>query len=86
VRVSTPAQAERALSVPGQRRAIEAYAAQHGEVIAQEYVEPGRSGRNANRKAFRQMLEDVLRPGSDIAVIVVHQTSRLAATRPRPAW
>ena len=78
LRVSTPAQAERALSVPGQRRAIEAYAAQHGQIIVREYVEAGRSGRNTNRKEFRQMLEDVLRPGSDIAVIVVHQTSRFS--------
>lgn len=37
LRVSTPTQAERALSVPGQRRAIEMYAAQHGQRIAREY-------------------------------------------------
>lgn len=78
LRVSTPTQAERALSVPGQRHAIEMYAAQHGQAIAREYVEAGCSGRSLNRKAFRHMLEDVLRPGSDIAVILVHQTSRFS--------
>lgn len=78
LRVSTPTQAERALSVPGQRHAIEMYAAQHGQPIAREYVEAGCSGRSLNRKAFRQMLEDVFRPGSDIAVILVHQTSRFS--------
>lgn len=78
LRVSTPAQADHALSIPGQRRAIEMFAAQHGQTIAREYVEPGCSGRTLNRRAFRHMLEDVLRPGSDIAVIVVHQTSRFS--------
>ncbi len=78
LRVSTAAQAERELSVPAQRRGVLAYAARHGKSIAHEYVEPGCSGRNANRKVFRQMLEDVLRPGSDVAVIVVYQTSRFS--------
>ena len=78
LRVSTAAQAERELSVPAQRRGVQAYAARHGKTIDREYVEPGCSGRNAHRKAFRQMLEDVLRPGSDVAVIVVYQTSRFS--------
>ena len=78
LRVSTPTQADHALSIPGQRRAIAMYAAQHGQVIAREYVEAGRSARSLNRKAFREMLEDVFQPGSDIAVILVHQTSRFS--------
>ena len=76
VRVSTTEQAERDLSLPAQRRAIETYAKAHGATIAREFVEEGHSGTDPHRPAFRCMLEDALRPGSDVAVIVVHHSSR----------
>lgn len=77
LRVSTSEQAERELSLPAQRRAVQEYAARSGRPIAREYVEAGCSGTSANRRAFRQMLEDVFRPGSDVGTVVVHHTSRL---------
>jgi len=76
LRVSTPEQAERDLSLPAQRRAVEAYAATHGASIVREFVEEGHSGTDPNRPAFRRMLEDAIRPGSDVAAIVVHHSSR----------
>lgn len=76
LRVSTPEQAAKDLSLPAQREAVEEYARRNGQVIAHEYIESGCSGTDINRKAFRQMLEDVLKPGSDIGTIVVHHTSR----------
>ena len=76
LRVSTPEQAAKDLSLPAQREAVAEYARRSGQEIAQEYLESGCSGTDINRKAFRQMLEDVLRPGSDIGTIVVHHTSR----------
>ena len=76
LRVSTPEQAAKDLSVPAQREAVAEYARRSGQEIAREYLESGCSGTDINRKAFRQMLEDVLRPGSDIGTIVVHHTSR----------
>ena len=76
LRVSTHEQAERDLSLPAQRHAVEEYAARHGVQIAREYVEAGCSGTNSNRKAFRKMLEDVLRPNSTVGTVVVHHTSR----------
>ena len=76
LRVSTSEQAERELSLPAQRRAVQDYAARHGRMISREYVEAGCSGTSANRKAFREMLEDVFRPGSDVGTVVVHHTSR----------
>ena len=76
LRVSTSEQVERELSLPAQRRAVQDYAARHGRTISREYVEAGCSGTNANRKAFREMLEDVFRPGSDVGTVVVHHTSR----------
>jgi DNA invertase Pin-like site-specific DNA recombinase len=76
VRVSTTEQAERDLSLPAQRRAIDTYVKAHGAAIAREFVEEGHSGTDPHRPAFRCMLEDALRPGSDVAVIVVHHSSR----------
>jgi DNA invertase Pin-like site-specific DNA recombinase len=66
LRVSTPEQAAKDLSFPAQREAVEEYAHRNGRGIAREYLESGCSGTDINRKAFRQMLEDVLKPGSDI--------------------
>jgi site-specific DNA recombinase len=76
LRVSTPEQAAKDLSLPAQREAVEEYARRNGQVIVREYLESGCSGTDINRKAFRQMLEDVLKPGSNIGTIVVHHTSR----------
>jgi site-specific DNA recombinase len=76
LRVSTHEQAERDLSLPAQRYAVEEYAVRHGVKIAREYVEAGCSGTSANRKAFRKMLENVLRPNSTVGTVVVHHTSR----------
>lgn len=75
-RVSTTEQAERDLSLPAQRHAIAEYAARHGAQITREYVEAGSSGSDPHRRELRRMIGDVLAPGSDIGVIVVHHTSR----------
>jgi site-specific DNA recombinase len=76
LRVSTPEQAERELSLPAQRHAPQEYAMRHGADIAREYVETGSSGLNPHRPVFRRMLEDALRPDGDIGVIVVHPCRR----------
>jgi len=82
LRVSTPEQAAKDLSLPAQREAVEEYARRNGHVITREYLESGCSGTDINRRAFRQMLEDVLKPGSDIGTIVVHHTSRFTRSTP----
>ncbi|HEY0252656.1 MAG TPA: recombinase family protein, partial [Kofleriaceae bacterium] len=76
LRVSTAEQAERDLSLPAQRRAVEDYATRHGATVAREYLEAGCSGVSTNRKAFKQMLEDVMKPNSTVGTVVVHHTSR----------
>jgi len=76
LRVSTAEQAEKDLSIPAQRESVAVYAKRYGKFIDREYLEPGRSGTDLKRKAFHQMLEDVLKPGSNIGVIIVHHTSR----------
>jgi len=76
LRVSTPEQAERELSLPAQRDAVESFARRRNACIAREYVEPGASGKSPHRPTFRRMLEDVFAPNSDVGTIVVHHTSR----------
>jgi site-specific DNA recombinase len=75
-RVSTAEQAEKDLSLPAQRKAIAKFAARHGAAIAQEYVEAGAPGTDANRPVFNRLLGDVLKPTSTIGTIVAHHTSR----------
>lgn len=76
LRVSTVEQAEKDLSLTAQRRSAEEFAARQGAVIDHHYVEPGASGTDTHRTVFNELLGDALRPGSAIAVIVVHHTSR----------
>jgi len=76
LRVSTPGQAERELSLPAQCAAIAEFAARRAVTIAREYADVGVSGTDPRRREYRRMLEDVYAPGSDIKTIVVHHTSR----------
>jgi site-specific DNA recombinase len=76
LRVSTVEQAEKELSLTAQRHSAEEFAARHDAVIDHHYLEPGASGTDTHRAVFNELLGDALRPGSTIAVIVVHHTSR----------
>ncbi len=75
-RVSTVEQAERELSLPAQIDALRRYCAQRGYEVAAEYVEPGASGTDDNRKVFKSMLEAALAPSADVQAILVLHTSR----------
>jgi DNA invertase Pin-like site-specific DNA recombinase len=56
-RVSTDEQANRDLSVPFQIDRIERYAAAHGYVIVDRFLDEGYSGESMNRPAMSRMLE-----------------------------
>lgn len=71
-------QAEKELSLTAQRRSADEFAARHDAVIDHHYVEAGASGTDTHRAVFNELLGDALAPGSTIAVIVVHHTSRFA--------
>lgn len=75
-RVSTAEQAERDLSLPAQVGFITKKSSERGYRMLREFVEPGASGTDDNRKVFRQMLEFVLTPSNDVQAILVYQTSR----------
>lgn len=75
-RVSTVEQAERDLSLPAQLGSLKRYAADRGYRVIAEYVEPGASGRDDNRRTFKRMMEDVMAPSSDVDAVLVVHTSR----------
>jgi site-specific DNA recombinase len=76
MRVSTAEQAERDLSIPAQRKQLRDFARTRGYIIVEEFVEPGKSGRDANRPEFNRMIERVLAPSSSVGAVLVWSTSR----------
>lgn len=75
-RVSTAEQAEKDSSLPAQLGSLRKHCAERGIAVVHEYVEPGASATDDNRRVFKRMLEDVLAPDSDIDAILVYHTSR----------
>ena len=69
------------LSVAAQLRALRNYAAQHGYVIAREYVDEAESGRVADRPEFRKLLDAGGRPQAPFQVILVWKFSRFTRKR-----
>ena len=69
------------LSVAAQLRALRNYAAQHGYVVAREYVDEAESGRIAARPQFRAMLDATSRPSASFQVILVWKFSRFTRKR-----
>ena len=76
LRVSTQRQADKDLSIPDQRRAVQAYCERKGWTIVAEFVEPGRSARDDQRPEFRKMIDEALQPDPPFDVILVHSFSR----------
>jgi site-specific DNA recombinase len=78
LRVSTKRQAEHDLSIPDQRRQLEAHCLSRGWEVAKEYVEPGASGTTDNRPAFQDMIADARAKPRPFDLVLVHSFSRLA--------
>lgn len=76
LRVSTTRQAEKDLSIPDQRRQLEAWCKQHGFDVVAEYVEPGASATDDRRLQFQRMMEDATRRDRPFEAILVHSFSR----------
>ena len=75
-RVSSERQAEKDLSTSAQLRALRAFAREKGWSVVREYVDKAKSGRTANRPAFREMLAAVKRERFD--AVLVWKLDRLA--------
>jgi site-specific DNA recombinase len=76
LRVSTGRQAETDLSIPDQRRQIEAWAVSRGHTVIGEYVEAGASATDDKRPVFQTMIDQACDGESGIEAIVVHSYSR----------
>jgi site-specific DNA recombinase len=76
LRVSTSRQAEKDLSIPDQRRQLEAWCKQHGFDVVAEYVEAGASATDDRRPQFQRMMEDATRRDRSFDAILVHSFSR----------
>jgi site-specific DNA recombinase len=76
LRVSTGRQAESDLSIPDQRRQLEAFCAGKGWPVAKVYVEPGSTATDDRRPSFQEMIEDALIKPPPFNVIIVHSFSR----------
>ncbi len=75
LRVSTSRQAKTELSIPDQRRQIEAWAAARGHAIIGEYVEDA-SATDDRRPVFQRMIDRACEGDSMVDAIVVHSYSR----------
>jgi hypothetical protein len=69
LRVSTHRQAEKDLSIPDQRRQLEAWCKQHAFDVVAEYVEPGATATDDRRPQFQRMMEDATRRDRPFNVI-----------------
>ncbi|MBL8644242.1 MAG: recombinase family protein [Rhodospirillaceae bacterium] len=78
LRVSTKRQAEHDLSIPDQRKQLEAYCFSRDWEVAKEYVEPGASGTTDNRPAFQDMIADGRAKPRLFDTVLVHSFSRMA--------
>lgn len=76
LRVSTPRQADHDLSIPDQRRQLEAYCLSRGWEVVAEFVEPGASGTDDRRPAFQEMIDSAMEKPAAFDIIVVHSFSR----------
>src|SRR5262249_15961549 len=77
-RVSTEKQAEKDLSIPAQLAAMREYAIQHGWIVLEEFVEPGASGRTADRPLLRELLARCKDGNPKADVVLVHKIDRFA--------
>ncbi|GGF82180.1 hypothetical protein GCM10011402_38470 [Paracoccus acridae] len=75
MRVSTGRQALNDLSIPDQRKQLEAYCKEHSHQIVAEFID-AKSGRNDNRDGFQKMMAFVSDQHAKIDLILVHSFSR----------
>lgn len=76
LRVSTGRQAEHDLSIPDQRRQLEAYCQSKRIDVVAEFVEPGASATDDRRPEFQRMMDAAQTKPAPFNVIIVHSFSR----------
>lgn len=81
LRVSSEQQADRELSIPAQREALQRYADECGWNIADEYVDEAKSAKTDARPAFQRMIAAAQQPDKNFEAIVVHKFDRFSRSR-----
>ena len=76
LRVSTGRQAEHDLSIPDQRRQLQAYCQAKGIAVVAEFVEPGASATDDRRPEFQRMMDAGAQKPAPFDFIIVHSFSR----------
>ena len=76
MRVSTGRQAEHDLSIPDQRRQLEAWCRTQGYIVGAEFIESGASAGDDRRPVFQQMIERACDGEQAFDLILVHSYSR----------
>jgi DNA invertase Pin-like site-specific DNA recombinase len=81
LRVSSEQQAERELSIPAQREALERYTDEKGWIIIGEYIDEAKSAKSDDRPDFQRMIAASQQPNKDFEVILVHKFDRFSRNR-----
>lgn len=81
LRVSSDQQAERQLSIPAQREALQRYASDKGWTIIEEYVDEAKSAKTAERPEFQRMIAAAKQPDKNFNAILVHKFDRFSRNR-----
>jgi DNA invertase Pin-like site-specific DNA recombinase len=81
LRVSSEQQAERQLSIPAQREALEKYASEKGWSIIEEYIDEAKSAKSDDRPDFQRMIADSQKPQKQFHAILVHKFDRFSRNR-----
>ena len=86
LRVSSPSQVNtdydpEGISIPAQRLACQRKAAQIGAEVIDEYVEPGRSGTQMDKRPSFQSMLGRIKQDRDIDYVIVYKLSRLNRNR-----
>jgi len=81
LRVSSEQQAERQLSIPAQREALQRYAADNDWHIVEEYIDEARSAKTDERDDFQRMIADAKQLEPPFQAILVHKFDRFSRSR-----
>ncbi|MGG2197858.1 recombinase family protein [Paenibacillus validus] len=81
LRVSSEQQANRELSIPAQREALERFAADKGWTIVDEYIDEAKSAKTADRPEFQRMIAAAQQSDKNFQAILIHKFDRFSRSR-----
>lgn len=73
LRISSEQQAERDLSIPAQREALQRHAEKKGWTIIDEFMDKAKTAKNADREDFQRMIAAAQQLDRNFKAILVHK-------------